>query len=128
MIAERFSSADLLHGPIAMLEASFPAFVLAPGGVTWGSMRELIERLQSIKAETLLITDRGNKDAQRLTGLEKKVVVIPTAVSRKSALPEELFTPIPYIVPGQLFAASLAEVKGLDPDQPRTLSKVTRTL
>lgn len=128
VIAERFSSADLLHGPIAMLEASFPAFVLAPGGVTWGSMRELVERLQSIKAETLLITDRGNKDAQRLTGLEKKVVVIPTAVSSKSALPEELFTPIPYIVPGQLFAASLAGVKGLDPDQPRTLSKVTRTL
>jgi glutamine---fructose-6-phosphate transaminase (isomerizing) len=128
VIAERFSSADLLHGPIAMLEASFPAFVLAPGGVTWSSMRELIERLQSIKAETLLITDRGNKDAQRVPGLEKKVVVIPAAVSRKSSLPEEIFTPIPYVIPGQLFAASLAQVKGLDPDQPRTLSKVTRTL
>lgn len=128
VIAERFSSADLLHGPIAMLEASFPAFVLAPGGVTWNSMRELIERLQSIKAETLLITDRGNKEAQRLPGLEKRAIVIPSSVSRKSALPDEIFTPIPYVIPGQLFAASLAEVKGLDPDQPRTLSKVTRTL
>jgi glucosamine 6-phosphate synthetase-like amidotransferase/phosphosugar isomerase protein len=75
-----------------------------------------------------LITDRGNKDAQRVPGLEKNVVVIPAAVSRKSALPEEIFTPIPYVIPGQLFAASLAQVKGLDPDQPRTLSKVTRTL
>jgi glucosamine--fructose-6-phosphate aminotransferase (isomerizing) len=129
VIAERFSSADLLHGPIAMLEDSFPAFVLAPGGVTWGPMRELVERLQSIKADTLLITDRGNKDAQRLPGLEKKVMAIPAAVSRKSAAgPDELFTPIPYVIPGQLFAASLADVKGLDPDKPRTLSKVTRTM
>ena len=41
---------------------------------------------------------------------------------------EELFTPIPYIIPAQLFAASLAEEKGLNPDQPRALTKVTRTL
>ena len=35
VVAERFSSADLLHGPIAMVEASFPAFLFAPEGVTW---------------------------------------------------------------------------------------------
>jgi glucosamine--fructose-6-phosphate aminotransferase (isomerizing) len=43
-------------------------------------------------------------------------------------LPVDVFTPIPYIVPAQLFAATLAEVKGFDPDRPRGLSKVTRTL
>ena len=37
-------------------------------------------------------------------------------------------TPIPYIVPAQLFAAHLAAQKGLNPDQPRTLNKVTLTL
>jgi glucosamine--fructose-6-phosphate aminotransferase (isomerizing) len=42
-------------------------------------------------------------------------------------IPEAL-APIPYIVPGQLFAALLAEAKGLNPDAPRSLSKVTRTL
>jgi glucosamine--fructose-6-phosphate aminotransferase (isomerizing) len=128
VIAERFSSADLLHGPIAMLETSFPAFVLAPSGVTWKGMRDLIERLQSIRAETLIITDRSNKDARSIAGLEKRVITIPVAVARKPALPEEIFTPIPFIIPGQLFAASLAEVKGLDPDKPRTLSKVTLTM
>ncbi|HTP35656.1 MAG TPA: hypothetical protein VMJ75_25935 [Candidatus Acidoferrales bacterium] len=40
----------------------------------------------------------------------------------------ELYTPIPYIVPAQIFAACLAVQKGLDPDQPRTISKVTLTL
>ena len=41
---------------------------------------------------------------------------------------DEFVAPIPYIIPGQLFAALLAEAKGLDADQPRSLSKVTRAL
>ena len=128
VIAERFSSADLLHGPIAMLEDSFPAFVLAPSGVTWSALRELVDRLQSIKADTLIITDQSNGEAARIPGLENKAAIIPDRLCQSSLLPEELYSPIPYIIPGQLFAASLAEVKGLNPDQPRTLSKVTRTL
>jgi glucosamine--fructose-6-phosphate aminotransferase (isomerizing) len=39
-----------------------------------------------------------------------------------------LYTPIPYIIPAQLFAAMLAVEKGLDPDKPRTLTKITKTL
>jgi glucosamine--fructose-6-phosphate aminotransferase (isomerizing) len=55
-------------------------------------------------------------------------LTIPADLSNKGPLPEELYTPIPYIIPAQLLAASLAKVKGLNPDQPRTLSKVTQTL
>ena len=128
VVAERFSSADLLHGPIAMLEASFPAFLFCPPGVTWKPMRELLEKLRSIKAETFLITDRSNKDAGTVEGLTQGPLTIPAALARKGSLPEEVYTPIPYIVPAQLFAASLAEVKHLNADQPRTLSKVTQTL
>jgi glutamine---fructose-6-phosphate transaminase (isomerizing) len=128
IVAERFSSADLLHGPIAMLEPSFPAFVFAPGGVTWKSTREMLEKLTAIKADTLIVTDKSNRDAQSVSASGKNVISIPTAITRKSLVPDELFTPIPYIIPAQLFAASLAEVKGLDPDKPRTLSKVTQTL
>lgn len=128
VIAERFSSADLLHGPIAMLDASFPAFVFAPPGVTWKSTREMLEKLQFLKAETLLITDRGNKQAQSLPDLEESAIVIPAKVGRKNPISEDIFTPIPYIIPGQLFAANLATVKRLDPDRPRTLNKVTKTI
>jgi glutamine---fructose-6-phosphate transaminase (isomerizing) len=117
VVAERFSSADLLHGPIAMLEASFPAFLFAPGGVTWPGLREMIAKLTELKAEALLITDTGNVEAAR----DRRAVVLPVAL-------DELFTPIPYIIPAQLFAVSLAEEKGLNPDQPRELSKITRTL
>lgn len=127
VVAERFSSADLLHGPIAMLEPSFPAFLFCPSGVTWKPMSELIEKLQSIKAETILITDRSNSEAATRNGIEQSLTV-PADLACHGQLPEDLYTPIPYIIPAQLFAASLAEVKRLDPDRPRTLSKVTLTL
>jgi glutamine---fructose-6-phosphate transaminase (isomerizing) len=128
VVAERFSSADLLHGPIAMLEAAFPAFVFAPSGATWPSMRAMIEKLSALRAETMVITDRSNPEVAKLAGLQNRTVVIPAKLGRKSLMPEELFTPIPYIIPAQLFAASLAAVKQLNPDQPRTLNKVTLTL
>jgi glutamine---fructose-6-phosphate transaminase (isomerizing) len=64
------------------------------------------------------ITDSGNPEA-------------PSRSTRTIRLPrrvKEVLTPIPYIVPAQLFAASLAAQKGLNPDRPRTLSKVTLTM
>ncbi|MEZ5402279.1 MAG: SIS domain-containing protein [Bryobacteraceae bacterium] len=125
IVAERFSSADFLHGPIAMVESSFPVFLFTPGGVTWSSMQTILDKVGVARAEMLLITDRSNPEAVNL-GL--RTVCIPARLAQEGPLPEEVFTPIPYIIPAQLFAAALAEEKGLDPDQPRGLSKVTRTL
>jgi glucosamine--fructose-6-phosphate aminotransferase (isomerizing) len=124
IVAERFSQADILHGPIAMVDATLPAFLLAPPGVTWGVMKDLVVRLNALKAESLCITDKSNAEAADLS----RALVIPAKLAHKGALPVDVYTPIPYIIPAQLFAASLAEVKGLDPDAPRGLSKVTLTL
>jgi len=118
VVAERFSSADFLHGPIALVEPNFPVFAFAPAGVTWGSMGETLKRLHALRAEVVAITDPGNNEA---AGRATRVIRLPRRV-------KEVMTPIPYIVPAQLFAACLAEQKGLDPDRPRTLSKVTLTL
>lgn len=123
IVAERFSSADFLHGPIAMVESSFPAFLFAPPGVTSPSMREMLEKLLALKAETLVITDASHHELEA-----PRVIRIPTKLAHKGKLPAEIYTPIPYVIPAQLFAAHLAAEKGLDPDQPRTLSKVTRTM
>jgi glucosamine--fructose-6-phosphate aminotransferase (isomerizing) len=118
VVAERFSSADFLHGPIAMVEPNFPVFVFAPSGATWSPIRETLEKLKQLKAETVVITDASNTEVQEFA---TRLIRLP----RK--LPE-LFTPIPYILPAQIFAARLAEQKGLDPDRPRTISKVTLTM
>jgi glucosamine--fructose-6-phosphate aminotransferase (isomerizing) len=126
VVAERFSSADLLHGPIAMLEAAFPVFLFAPAGVTWPGLSALLARLAALKAETLVITDRSSPAAKQ-AGAATHQVRIPVALAARRP-PVDLYTPLPYIVPAQLFAAHLAAVKGLDADRPRTLNKVTRTL
>lgn len=129
VVAERFSPADLLHGPIAMLEQSFPSFLFCPAGVTWKPMLELYAKLQAIGAETVIITDQSNHAVKTLDGLRQAPLVIPTPLNQTAkGLPEDLYTPIPYIIPAQLFAASLAEVKNLDPDRPRSLNKVTQNL
>ena len=118
VVAERFSSADFLHGPIALAEPNFPVFAFAPAGVTWNSIGQTIDKLTQMRAEVLAITDPGNRQA---AARATRVIRLPRRI------PEAL-TPIPYIVPAQIFAACLAVEKGLDPDRPRTLSKVTRTL
>lgn len=126
VVAERFSSADLMHGPIAMLEPSFPAFLFCPPGPAWPPMREAAAKLESLGVENIAITDQSNREAA--AGKAGKPLVIPANLGSETLQPADLYTPIPYIVPAQLFAASLAEVKRLDPDRPRTLSKVTRTV
>jgi glutamine---fructose-6-phosphate transaminase (isomerizing) len=118
VIAEGFSSADFLHGPIAMLEPSFPAFLFTPSGAVWPSMQEMLTRLRDLKAETVVITDRRNLTAANLAS---RVIPIPARIP-------ELYTPIPYIVPAQLFAHALAVEKNLNPDRPRALNKITKTL
>ena len=101
VIAERFSSADLLHGPIAMVEAGFPAFLFTPTGPTWPGLREMVHKLKELDAETLIVTDRANSEALQL---HKRVLCIDTELP-------EMYTAIPYIIPAQLFAASLAVKK-----------------
>ena len=124
VVAERFSSADLMHGPIALVEQSFPVFVFAPAGVTWPSISGVLDRLQQLKAETLIITDPGNTEARKRAARFLLMPVEP----RGNGEPRDLYTPIPYIVPAQLFAGHLASMKGLNPDSPRTLKKITQTL
>jgi glutamine---fructose-6-phosphate transaminase (isomerizing) len=116
VVAERFSSADFLHGPVAMIERHFPVILFAPSGVMLAGTKDLIARLRELSADTLAIT--GDLDTASLCS---RSIVMPREI-------DEFLAPIPYIIPAQMFAALLAEAKGLDPDQPRSLSKVTRTL
>jgi glucosamine--fructose-6-phosphate aminotransferase (isomerizing) len=125
VLADRFSTADFLHGPIAIVEGSFPMFLFAPQGPTWPGTREMLAKLKSLGADTLIFTDAGNREAIEMN---PRAVIVPFKLGRRGVYPEELYTAIPYIIPAQLFAAFLAERKGLNPDHPRTLSKVTRTM
>ncbi|HEU4386293.1 MAG TPA: SIS domain-containing protein [Blastocatellia bacterium] len=115
VVAERFSTADFLHGPIAMVERGFPAFLFAPPGKTLAGMRELQQRLSGLGAETIVISS-------------ETAALEPATRALKIRRISEMLSPIPYIIPAQMFAALLAEAKGLNPDRPRSLTKVTKTV
>ncbi len=116
VVAERFSSADFFHGPLAVVERRFPVIMFAPSGVTKKGNLDLLKRLQELKADSLSITN----DAE-IASLSSRYIAMSSQI-------DESLSPIPFIIPAQLFAALLAKTKGLDADAPRSLSKVTKTI
>lgn len=116
VVAERFSSADFFHGPLAIVERRFPVILFAPTGVTRQSNLDLITRLDELHADCLTITN------------DEEIAKRSPRALRMPAEIDEFLSPIPFIVPAQLFAAMLAKEKGIDADAPRSLSKVTKTI
>ena len=113
LAAMPFSAADLRHGPIAMVEPRYPVLLFAPDGETCRGMLELAGELRRRGAETWTV-------AAAQTSGDGDVIALPRP------LPEAL-SPLAAVIPGQLLAYHLALARGLDPDRPRGLSKVTRT-
>ncbi|MGI9056878.1 MAG: SIS domain-containing protein [Pyrinomonadaceae bacterium] len=116
VVAERFSSADFFHGPLAIVERRFPVILFAPQGVTNKSNLDLLERLKELHADSFSITNDPNIAEHSSINLKLSDEI------------DEFLSPIPFIIPAQMFAALLAEAKGINPDEPRSLSKVTKTL
>ena len=114
-MVEPYSSADFLHGPLALVEPRFPVIVIAPTGVMLPEIKDFIGKLQERGAELIIVSD----DAEVL-GCAR------TPLSLPSGIPEWL-SPISSIVPGQLLAMHLAAARDYDVDQPRGLHKVTET-
>lgn len=116
VIGHGYSEADFLHGPIAIIQSGFPVIVTAPGGKTFDQMVDLLAKLRERDAEALVISedDRAFVNARQQMRLP-------------AGIPEWL-TPITAIIPGQVFAMSLAMAKGHEIDRPRGLTKVTMTL
>jgi len=115
VVAERFSAADLFHGPLALVGPGFDVFVFLPHGPTGPGLHRMVRQLKRMGARIFLFSSLGPLPPA------DAALVIPRRIP-------ELWTPIPSIIPAQLFAALLAEAKGLNPDAPRHLKKITRTL
>lgn len=114
--AEPYSSADFLHGPLALVDETFRAVEIAPSGAVYENLVEFTERIKREGARVIAISDRKEFLKMAEAGLK-----LP------EGLPEWL-SPIVAIVPCQLLALHLTLAKGHAVDMPRSLSKVTRTL
>jgi glutamine---fructose-6-phosphate transaminase (isomerizing) len=111
VIAAPYSSADFMHGPIAIVEPGFPILAIAPSGPTLAGMRELLEAATARGADVTVISCA--------TGLPGRRIHL-------QAVPEWL-SPLVAVIPAQKLAVGAAEVLGRDVDHPTGLRKVTLT-
>ena len=111
--AEPLTATDLAHGPVAALDPLFPVWTIASDDAMLPAVLEGATRAKQAGA-TLIAS--GNAAAS--VGAADYALSVPSA-------PSPLLAPLLSVVPGQLFAWALARTKGLDPDEPRGLSKVT---
>ncbi|MEV0967432.1 SIS domain-containing protein [Microtetraspora glauca] len=109
------SYADLLHGPIAVVDEDTPAILVAAGeGPTLPGTVALAERVTGAGAAAYGV------------GGGTALAAVSTAALNGPDLPEWV-APMGLIVPGQLLTEALARRLGIDPDAPRGLNKVTQT-
>jgi glutamine---fructose-6-phosphate transaminase (isomerizing) len=111
--AEPLTATDLAHGPVAALDALFPVWAIASDDETLPAVLEAAARAR--EAGATIIASGSAADA--VLGAAYSLPVPDP--------PSPLLSPLLSVVPGQLFAWALARTKGLDPDEPRGLSKVT---
>ncbi len=116
VVAQPFSTADFLHGPIAVLEPGYPVLAVAAAGPAIDDILDVLRRCADAGASLVVL---GNDP--RLARLTPRHLSFDPDI-------EEWLSPIPSIVLGQLFAYHLTVAKGLDPEAPRGLHKVTRTV
>ena len=114
-IAEPYSSADFLHGPVALVDRGFPVFLIAPSGKMVPEMKATVNKVRERYAEVIMLSDQ--KD---LLDMADHNLALPNGVP-------EWLSPITAIIPGQMFAMYLANTRGFDVDNPRGLNKVTET-
>lgn len=110
--AEGYAAGEMKHGPIALIEPTFPTMALAPED---GSYDKVVSNMQEIRAREgriIAVTSIGNT---KLGSLVDDVIEIPHN--------HEILTPLLSVIPLQLFAYHCAVLRGCDVDKPRNLAK-----
>jgi glucosamine--fructose-6-phosphate aminotransferase (isomerizing) len=112
--AEPLTATDLAHGPVAALDALFPVWTIASRDESLPAVLDAAARVREAGAT---VVASGNAAAE----LEGAAYSLPVPEA-----PNPILAPLLSVVPGQLFAAALAQAKGLDADKPVGLTKITR--
>ena len=116
VFADPYSSADFQHGPLTLVEPGVPVLAVVRSGAPGVDLVALLGRLRDELGGELMIVS----DDDPALDLARWPVRLPAGTP-------EWLGPIVSIVPGQLHAMHLTRARGLDPERPRNLTKVTRT-
>ena len=110
--AEGYAAGEMKHGPIALIDPSFPTLALAPEDGSYDKVVSNIQEIRAREGRIIAVTSRGNT---KLGHLVDDVIEVPHT--------RELLAPLLSVVPLQLFAYHCAVRRGCDVDKPRNLAK-----
>jgi glucosamine--fructose-6-phosphate aminotransferase (isomerizing) len=114
--AKAFPTSEFYHGPIAMLDRDIPVIMYAPEGQSLNNMYEMAAKLKEKEVEIIVVSNSAEILSMGTTSFP-----IPETNN-------DLISPFLCAAIAQMFACKLSLAKGLNPDKPRSLSKVTITL
>lgn len=112
IFAESFVAGELKHGPIALIEKGTPVIALS---TQKNMVEKMISNIQEVKARGAYVIGIGNEHDKALQDICQKFIKIPNI--------DDLFMPLVSVLPGQLIAYYVSDLKGYDVDKPRNLAK-----
>lgn len=113
--AKAYATSDFHHGPFAMIQKDMPVIVFAPDGPSLKDVADMIEKLKTSDAEIIIVSNN------------KEVLEMGNSSFEIPQTNNDIISPFYNVVFAQMFACHLSILKGLNPDEPRGLNKVTIT-
>ena len=110
--AEGYAAAEMKHGPIAWIDKEMPVIAIATNDPLYDKIHNNLEEVYSRKARLITITNEGNTE---LENISERVIYLPSTLQN--------LQPLLTVIPLQLLAYYVADLKGLNVDQPRNLAK-----
>jgi glucosamine--fructose-6-phosphate aminotransferase (isomerizing) len=110
--AEGCGAGEMKHGPIALIDDTFPVVCLAPAGRVYEKMASNIQEIRARRGVLIVIATEGDEE---IANHSDRVIYVPRT--------HEMLSPLLTAIPLQLLAYYTTIVKGLDVDQPRNLAK-----
>ena len=113
--AEGYAAGEMKHGPIALIDADMPVVVVVPRDAHYEKTLSNMQEVKAREGRLIAVCTKGDKDVRALLETDLEALEVPDAA------PEVL--PLLTVLPLQLLAYYVADLKGTDVDQPRNLAK-----
>jgi glucosamine--fructose-6-phosphate aminotransferase (isomerizing) len=110
--AEGYPAAEMKHGPIALIDENMPVIVIAPKDPLYDKVYSNLQEVKARKARLITIATEGD---EQLHLISENVIYVPDTLTN--------LQPLLTVIPLQLLAYHVADLRGLDVDQPRNLAK-----
>lgn len=111
--AEGYAAGELKHGPLALIDVDVPVVAVIPPGK---SHDKTLNNMEEVKARHAHVIALGSSDDEALKSESDEFICLPPEIN-------EMFSPLPYVIPMQLLSYYISVERGLDPDKPKNLAK-----